>query len=56
MILLLIYVSVALGFSFICSVAEAVMLSVSNAYISVLEKEGKPSGKLRATVLMASSG
>lgn len=48
MILLLIYVSVALGFSFICSVAEAVMLSVSNAYISVLEKEGKPSGKLLA--------
>ena len=46
MILLLIYVFVALGFSFICSIAEAVILSVSQAYISLLKKEGKPSGKL----------
>ncbi len=46
MLLLLIYVSVALGFSFVCSIAEAVILSVSQAYISLLEKEKKPSGKL----------
>ncbi|MGS2721509.1 CNNM domain-containing protein [Paraglaciecola aestuariivivens] len=46
MILLLIYIFVALGFSFICSIAEAVILSVSSAYISVLESSGKPSGKL----------
>lgn len=46
MLLLFIYVFVALGFSFICSVAEAVILSVSSAYISVLEKSGKPSGIL----------
>jgi CBS domain containing-hemolysin-like protein len=46
MLLLLIYISIALFFSFICSVAEAVILSVSQAYISLLEKEGKPSGAL----------
>ncbi|GGF86258.1 CNNM domain-containing protein [Alteromonas lipolytica] len=44
MILLLVYVVIALGFSFLCSVAEAVVLSVSSAYISVLEKEQKASG------------
>jgi len=46
MLLLIIYVLIALGFSFICSIAEAVILSVSQAYISLLEKEGKPSGVL----------
>jgi CBS domain containing-hemolysin-like protein len=38
--LLIVYVSIALGFSFLCSVAEAVILSVTHPYISVLEKEG----------------
>lgn len=46
MLLLIIYVLIALGFSFLCSIAEAVILSVSSAYISVLEKEGRPSGTL----------
>nr|WP_136250598.1 CNNM domain-containing protein [Ningiella ruwaisensis] len=46
MVLLLIYVAIALGISFLCSIAEAVILSVSQAYISLLEKEGRPSGKL----------
>lgn len=46
MFLLIIYVLVALGFSFICSVAEAVILSVSQAYISLLEKDNKSTGKL----------
>ena len=46
MLLLIVYVLIALGFSFLCSIAEAVILSVSSAYISVLEKEGKPSGAL----------
>ncbi|XOV79471.1 MAG: CNNM domain-containing protein [Aestuariibacter sp.] len=46
MLLLLLYVVIALGFSFICSVAEAVILSISSAYISVLEEEKKPSGAL----------
>jgi CBS domain containing-hemolysin-like protein len=46
MLLLFIYIFVALGFSFVCSIAEAVILSVSSAYISVLEKDGNPSGAL----------
>jgi CBS domain containing-hemolysin-like protein len=40
MVLLIVYISIALGFSFLCSVAEAVILSVTHPYISVLEKEG----------------
>ncbi len=46
MFLLILYVVIAVGFSFLCSVAEAVLLSVNNAYIGVLEQEGKPSGKV----------
>ena len=46
MLLLFIYIFIALGFSFVCSIAEAVILSVSQAYISLLEKEGNPSGTL----------
>lgn len=46
MLLLIVYIVIALGFSFLCSVAEAVILSVSSAYISVLEKKGKESGAL----------
>ncbi|MCC2606390.1 CNNM domain-containing protein [Planctobacterium marinum] len=46
MLLLITYVLIALGFSFICSVAEAVILSVSSAYISLMERDGKPTGKL----------
>jgi CBS domain containing-hemolysin-like protein len=40
MLLLTIYILIALGFSFLCSVAEAVILSVTHPYISVLEQEG----------------
>lgn len=46
MILLTIYVLVALGFSFLCSVAEAVLLSVTSAHVALLEQDGKPSGGL----------
>ncbi|MES9869946.1 MAG: hemolysin family protein [Sedimenticola sp.] len=46
MILLIVYVSVALGFSFLCSIAEAVILSVTMAHVAVLEQEGKPYGAL----------
>ncbi|MCO6442418.1 MAG: HlyC/CorC family transporter [Nitrococcus mobilis] len=45
-VLLIVYVSVALMMSFLCSIAEAVMLSVSSAYIHLLEQEEKPSGAL----------
>jgi CBS domain containing-hemolysin-like protein len=40
MLLLIVYVLIALGFSFLCSVAEAVILSITHPYISVLEGEG----------------
>lgn len=40
MLLLTVYVLIALGFSFLCSIAEAVILSVTHPYISVLEQEG----------------
>jgi len=46
MLALLLYVSVALGFSFLCSVAEAVLLSVTAGHIAVMEKQGSPAGKL----------
>ena len=46
MLLLITYVSIALGFSFLCSIAEAVMLSTSPAYVSSLKHAQKPSGLL----------
>ena len=46
MLLLAVYVLIALGFSFLCSIAEAVILSVSAPYIALLEKSGKSSGVL----------
>ncbi|MEM9860979.1 MAG: hemolysin family protein [Myxococcota bacterium] len=39
MTLLVIYVSIALGFSFLCSVLEAVLLSVTPGYIGTLTQE-----------------
>lgn len=45
MLLLLTYISIALIFSFFCSIAEAVILSVTSAHIALLEKKGKKSGK-----------
>lgn len=46
MVLLVTYVCVALGFSFLCSIAEAVLLSVTMPYILILEQEGHASGSL----------
>jgi Mg2+/Co2+ transporter CorB len=46
MLLLVIYVSIALGVSFICSVAEAVLLSVSDAHIALMEKNGETSAPI----------
>ena len=46
MLLLVIYVLIALVFSFLCSIAEAVILSVSPAYISSLKHKKRPSGAL----------
>jgi len=46
MTLLIIYVSAVLLFSFLCSISEAVLLSVTSPYIISLEQKGKYSGKL----------
>ena len=46
MTILILYVALALLFSFLCSISEAVLLSVTTAHISVLEQEGKTSGSL----------
>ncbi len=46
MALLITFVLVALVFSFLCSIAEAVLLSVTMPYVALLEKRGKPSGPL----------
>lgn len=46
MTLLIIYVATALLFSFVCSISEAVLLSITTAHISVLEQEDKSSGTL----------
>ncbi|SDK01256.1 hemolysin family protein [Microbulbifer yueqingensis] len=46
MVLLIVYVLIALGFSFLCSIAESVILSVTTPYISLLEREGHRSGRV----------
>ncbi len=46
MALLISYVLIALVFSFFCSIAEAVLLSVTAPYVMLLEKKGNPSGAL----------
>ncbi|TQV71812.1 HlyC/CorC family transporter [Exilibacterium tricleocarpae] len=46
MVLLFTYLFVAIGFSFLCSIAEAVLLSVTTPHIALLEKNKKPSGRL----------
>ena len=44
--LLLLYFALAVGISFVCSVLEAVLLSVNMSYVSVLEKERPNVGML----------
>ncbi|WDD97220.1 CNNM domain-containing protein [Thalassomonas actiniarum] len=48
MLLLITFIAIALIFSFLCSIAEAVILSVTSAHIAILEQEGKSSGPLLA--------
>lgn len=45
MFLLLLYIFIALFFSFLCSLMEAVLLSVPHSYIAVMEKKNKKSGE-----------
>lgn len=50
-VLLVFYVTLALGVSFLCSISEAVLLSVSDGYIRLLEERGRRAGHmLRALV------
>lgn len=44
--LLVFYALIALGFSFLCSIAEAVLLSVTPSYIAALEETGERAGRL----------
>lgn len=44
MLLLLTYVLIALIFSFLCSIAEAVLLSINSSYVVLLERGGRKSG------------
>ena len=46
MLLLVTYVLIALGFSFLCSIGEAVLLSVTTPHIMLMKKQGKPAGAL----------
>lgn len=46
MSLLFAYLALAIGVSFLCSMLEAVLLSVSQSYIGVLKSKGRKSGKL----------
>lgn len=48
MLLLFVYVFIALGFSFLCSIAEAVILSVTTPHITLMQQEGRASGALLA--------
>ena len=44
MLLLFTFVFIAVGFSFLCSIAEAVLLSIPTSFIVNVEQEGKPYG------------
>src|SRR5690606_10712465 len=45
---LIIVITVSLAISFMCSILEAVLLSVSHSYVAVLQEEGHPAGALLA--------
>ena len=44
--LLILYFTLAVGISFVCSILEAVLLSTNMSYISLVEKENPKAGKL----------
>jgi len=44
--LLIFYLVLAIGVSFLCSILEAVLLSMNSSYIAVLEKEGEKKGRI----------
>ncbi|PHR76781.1 hemolysin family protein [Henriciella sp.] len=48
MTLLLVYLALAIGVSFFCSIAEAVLLSVRPSYIATLQEKKRPGAKVLA--------
>lgn len=44
--LLILYLILAIGVSFLCSILEAVLLSITPSYVAMLEKEGNKAGSL----------
>ena len=48
MTLLIVYLLLAIGVSFLCSILEAILLSVSESYIAVQERSGTRTGALLA--------
>lgn len=46
MYLLIFYLSLAIGVSYLCSMLEAILLSVSHSYIAIMERKGARTGKL----------
>lgn len=50
MMLLLIYLAIAIGISFLCSVLEAVLLSITPAYVEQLQASNSRSGKVLARI------
>ena len=44
MALLILYILIALGFSFLCSLLEAGLLSLQRSFIAVLVDQGRPAG------------
>ena len=44
------YVTLALGVSFLCSILEAIVLSIPHTHIAVMEKDGSKIGKIWATL------
>ncbi len=45
---LLLVVGISLGISFICSILEAVLLSISHSHVAILQERGDPAGNLLA--------
>lgn len=45
MILLTVYITTAIGVSFVCSVLEAVLLSISPSYIATLRQQNHPAAE-----------
>jgi putative hemolysin len=43
---LILVIGISIGISFLCSVLEAVLLSISHSYVGILKEEGHPAGRL----------